>query len=126
MVFRIKGVGEVLMKKLTKEQAEFLIDKVDRIFLMENKEALFNDKVVKIINECTEKEFPEIFKSHLGCEPDTIRVYHNSSTENDCDCEIELYTTTKFTHFTNEQFKQFAAGCSKVVEWLEGQEKDFS
>ena len=47
------------MKKLTKEQSEFLIGKVDRIFLMENKEALFKDKVVKIINECTEQEFPE-------------------------------------------------------------------
>lgn len=42
------------MQKLTKDQAEYLIEKIDQQFLMDDQQAAFNDKIVKIINDCTE------------------------------------------------------------------------
>ena len=106
------------MKKLTKEQSEFLIDKVDRIFLMENKEALFNDKIVKIINECTEKEFP-VFRFEDECDCDSfVEVRLFCETDNLIGVELPQGYINLYPH----EFKQFTEGCNKIVKWQEGQE----
>ena len=100
--------------KLTKEQADWLIKE-------------FNDHdiksiniVEKIINQYTEKEFPEVV-IELGGGYE-ILIENNNETgiyfatfkdgvakQNTCDLSFK-------------QFKQFTEGCNKIVQWLKEQE----
>ena len=103
------------MKKLTKEQSEFLIGKVDRIFLMENKEALFKDKVVKIINECTEQEFPEYnFKPQDEFWSISLSLFEKGEMS---DNRVRILLIDEDERSINLYPKEFK--CNKIVECLE-------
>lgn len=112
------------MKKLTVEQSHWLLENLSRLkpqCRTDGESWVKEEKMVQIINQCTEKPFPELYISQMGCDADAIRIYSNKSTENSCECNIELYTITKFTHFTKDEFKQFTEGCNKIVSWLDEQ-----
>lgn len=120
------------MNKLTKEQAEWLIEKIKSQSYKQEHRFGHNDSEINtvieihdaqnILNQCTEKEFPTFKmcwkdKDYGRCEIN-VALYqgeiHMLSVDDDGD-RTALY-------FPYEQFKQFIQGGNKIVEWLD--EKD--
>ncbi len=107
------------MKFLTKEQAEWLIERLRRFNKLGNEikaDRNLPDNFVafahieRVINQCTEKEFPvliqktttESFSVQLSFEPEQIFFGHGAMS-----CNL-----------TFDQFKAFADGCNKIVGYL--------
>ncbi len=98
------------MQKLTKEQSEWLIKEVNNhtgynVNLCEK--ALNFSAIERLINQCTEKEFPEL----------EIESAIKISEGIKC-VAMETYGDIRLSY---EQFKQFTEGCNKIVEWLDEQ-----
>lgn len=113
------------MKKLTKKQADWLIERIQHDFGgwsgLPIEQCMPDLK--RCINQCTEKEFPEfngeaeedeicIVLSKYKTAPIRVAITIKTNPDNDNDC----------VYFKAHEFKQFTAGCNKVVEWLEEQE----
>jgi hypothetical protein len=100
------------MNKLSKEQAEQLIENIQKQLEAHYASPMIL-KMTDIINQCTKKEFPEL-KMNIRHEED-IRIYAEIDEERtifvmSCDSTI--------SEFTPEQFKQFTDGCIKICEHL--------
>lgn len=123
------------MKKLSKEQAEWLCKKFDEVSVECDfygpqviGSALHEATVKRIINQCTEKEFPDfefLFERKGELLPSSFIV---SLTPQDTlfICLGDDDGNFHHAHSSYNEFKQFTEGCNKIVEWIEEQEKDFS
>jgi hypothetical protein len=61
------------MQKLTKEQADWLIERFSKThWAQDMKGGLYQGDIRNIINECTEKKFPELHLSILDADNDPI------------------------------------------------------
>jgi hypothetical protein len=117
------------MQKLTKEQRDWLIEGMGRIFpsfannnvtaeillkgSLENGAAYMLNAMTKLIDQCTEKEFPAFEIYSLDKEL-LFRVYAHDE---------EFVRISNYEHWIGikfEEFKQFTEGCQKICEWLEG------
>lgn len=120
------------MQKLTAEQAEWLIQKIqNKQLVLRNLDGSMNTlayclDIKEIINQCTEKEFPNfemITNNYDDCYMGSIGVClfqrENSIDENKY-CLIK--TDRMEPLLTFEAFKQFTAGCNEICKWIEGQE----
>lgn len=100
----------MLMKKLSKEQADWLIERInnpDNYFVEHPQTACDTlNKIKEIINQYTEKEFPEYKAKHIN-----IFLDHND--------EVRINIEGQELEFTNKDFKAFAKGCNKIVEYLD-------
>lgn len=106
-------------KKLTKEQAYELMSRISGVFHSATEHPI-SLAIQKVIDECTEKEFPELLvRSHVEGEWtkvscwETVKRLHicnNSNRGNQISIEFDV-----------EQFKTFTEGCNKIVEWLDEQ-----
>lgn len=116
------------MNRLSKEQADWLIDLIKNKFhelAHKNREPypqeiVYLTEATKIINQCTEKEFP-MFNVDAGCEPPNVK--HLTIEKSFCDnCLIRLHNNEgePTYHFTKEQFLRFAEGVNKIVDWIKG------
>lgn len=106
------------MNKLTKEQAAWLIDKINReggvSYGMLTPPALqAYEDIMQIINQCTEQEFPEL---HI----DDVHI----TRPNDSFVYILIsypQGSRLGSHMSVEDFKDFAIGVTKIAEWLENE-----
>lgn len=112
------------MQSLTKEQAHWLIDllknNMDSCGEVEGNELYSGFKVaMDIINRCTEDEFPR-FEMRLG---NTDRE-HYLTIRKASEESLFLDSPLGSIHLRYVQFRQFAEGCNRIVEWLEGKENE--
>ncbi len=114
------------MNKLTKQQAEWLIEKIrneeDKYTMGCQKcnTRLSIPSVVHVINQCTEKEFPDIDMAWNRFGIDEALYIQQMGDE---PYNILLGSKNMSTYFNKEEFKTFTDGCNKIVDWLEEQEK---
>ncbi len=110
------------MEKLTKEQAEWIMQAMGKEFYSQGMyisgplETLDNN--LDIIRQCTEKEFPafsvdDIFVGVDERHSELIAIWFTTTPSSDA-----YWTLDK------EQFKAFAAGCNEIVGWIEAQENE--
>ena len=116
------------MQKLTKEQAQWLKERIKDLYF--NNYPVSNDAhnysldVKDIINQCTEKEFP---LSEIQFDPDS-KIYFEYEP---CDeqpgirMHLDVYggDESQFKFWFNE-FKDFAQGVNEIVKWIDEQEKE--
>jgi len=121
----LKNLAVRQMKKLTKEQAEWLIKSLElhmgRVYKPDsNSEVVGWKKTLEIINQCTEKEFPKIDMNVIH--PDFPGRQRISAQQAHFDKSICVCVDGLNCFLTSEQFKQFTTGCQRIVEWLQEQE----
>lgn len=74
--------------------------------------------IERVINECTEKEFPEFdmeTKGDCGNVVGTLHVYHDGGSvwiEEDVQGQLSLLP---------DEFECFTEACNKIVEWFKEQ-----
>lgn len=119
------------MQRLSKEQADWLIEKLrNQSFDLygihpnsrEASKGFSYDAVEKIINQCTEKEFPEInmkWRSDNGADSKEHWVYCHLLGGDRFNILLEA---TMSTYFNKELFEEFTDGCVAITKWLEEQE----
>lgn len=103
------------MQKLTKEQADWLINKVNTLA---NASSLNRYTIEAEIDKCTEKPFPDV-KIDLG---DNWAMKIRNADD-------EFFMETLYCGTTRAisvglgiiQFKQFTEGCNKIVEWIDNE-----
>ncbi len=108
--------------KLTREQADYLREEIDKLPITcpGGFADGFNDceiNVKKIINQCTEKEFPDFtmpthndFNNLTG--PLSISLYEKNRIK------IQEHSEGFFSLLHGE-FKAFTDGCVKICDWLD-------
>lgn len=119
------------MTKLSKEQSTILKARMQSILpsvlghnisieelakgILENGAAFITDSIYGVIEQCTEKDFPEL--DMRWKDKDDNEHWINLSLEED---EIELRCDHKqyYIYFGKEQFKQFTDGVNKIMEYL--------
>lgn len=123
-----------MINKLTKEQAAGLIAEIKEVAKIapDDVESVHDyligrgtmiRHIEKIINQCIEKEFPELemqvldgdyvsIEADTGCGRDECKTSKEMVIWIDAGSQASL-------HLSKEQFKQFTAGCNKIVEYLE-------
>lgn len=106
------------MKKLTKEQADWLTDAIylevyDHILYGHN--AAVADSIAEVIDKYTEKEFP--------CwAPNDGAIHFNYAPENKesfiklCSFDDDFMNWVKY--LTVQEFRQMMQGGNKILEWL--------
>ena len=107
---------ELKMKKLTKEQAECVLEAMKKqrneIYwkaLIGPNEMAFMEKA---ITQCTEKEFPAFKKWN-------IVINHHGVQKDICIEKVVDGKTEGWVLLTNNEFREFTQGCQKIVDWLE-------
>lgn len=116
-----------MSSKLTKEQAEWLLKRLETLPQSWDAGTWRNDDIIDLINRCIEKEFPnyrfhatynaieyELNISHERESPEMIFV---STKRGLCEGSESAYVG-----FNPDEFKQFTKGCNKIVEWIEAKE----
>ncbi len=108
-----------MKNKLTKEQAEYLIEKIKceaRALAMTDAQykelkchAFGIDDIETVINQCTERPFPAF---------NIEGIYINMDGSQD-HILLTFDDTHNYLHF--KSFKEFTANCNKIVKWLEEQ-----
>ncbi len=112
--------------KLNKQQAAFLIKNINQHATTENIKYsnFFYDDLIKIINQCTEKEFPESrtdLHLYTGDVPGCIILSNYGVEEGQRQIELRMKTSNKTDSWTTlfvEEFKQFATGVNAITAWL--------
>ena len=108
-----------MTNKLTKDQAVLMIEEFSKAHKSNDwNGGLFIGDTIKIINQCTEKEFPHI-NMHWNRFGIDEALYIQQL--GDFPYDILLETRNMSTYFNKEQFKQFTEGCNKIVEWINEQ-----
>jgi len=118
------------MKKLTTEQADWLIKIIDNLkyndagLVVNDYYALEVHKIKKLIKKCTEREFPKL---KLKSEDGDILIVLEASVFDDNFNAISFLFSNKHEGAANgllypEEFKQFTQGCVKICDWLQEQE----
>lgn len=110
------------MKKLTPEQAQWLIDEIQKLESRiafspaHNSPALCAPlcDIVQKINQCTEKEFPNF---EINDDGEIVKVEENLAHGTIC---IEI--PDGVIGLSVKKFKEFAAAVNKIVGWLDEQE----
>ena len=100
------------MKMLSKEQADWLIEHFENWKRLNM--SVDVDQIEKVIKECTEQPFP-VFT--IG----SFLMGRLSVAEcNDLNCPGVVVFIEGGDRFVmaNDDFKKFAAGCNKIVEWI--------
>ena len=112
------------MNKLTKQQAEWLIENIRSTFQLKQLDAGINltrlKHIEEVINQCTEKEFP---KFNGSADEDDIDIVHSKYDST----PIRIDVTSKSNpdsasgciYFLKEEFKKFTEGCLAIVKFLE-------
>ena len=109
---------------LTKDQADWLIKEVTSHFQDDAGLCVAISDVKKLINQCTEKEFPRFEMSWK----DRDDIENDVSIDiEECHSGDEIVMRLKssidaYPYFTAPSFMRFVDGCNKIVEWLEEQE----
>lgn len=109
------------MHKLTKVQAYELIEKIQSQqvkagHIGEECYAISSHYLREIINQCTEKEFPEF--DGTWSSPDGQGMLRLEISVNKR--YIYLKQNDKYQlSMQAKEFKEFTKGCNKIVEWLE-------
>lgn len=125
------------MKKLTAEQAQWLIERIQDAHNEEIKDyklqnnmnaPLFNlgnvmvGHIKKIINQCTEKEFPV----YQWVDPDDsdmfLNIKLNCPGDETSQPVINITTYTGYLNLFASEFKELTNGCVKICDWLREQE----
>ena len=110
------------MQKLTREQAEWLIQNIlkSRAEQLFGRNAYHEEVVLKVINQCTAKEFPyfNFAKVDIGSielngsihrpEHITIGMQYNNVTG--------IIACMDLSH---DEFKEFTAACQRICEWID-------
>lgn len=112
-----------MKQRLTKEQATHLINELYRmkgesagyLAVNDNYELRVKD-FEKIINQCTEKEFPKFLIRGSFDVMDSLEIALNSTVD---DSQIYINGEVVLNH---GDFKEFAKHVSEIVKWIEGQE----
>lgn len=103
--------------KLTREQAEWLQGMFDKETAGIRELAPYDIRV--ILHKCTEKEFPAL--NHPVTRADGAVCSHVKIEEATLSppWAINLHVSGEFVGMKADEFKQFALGVNKVVEWLD-------
>lgn len=114
------------MQKLTKEQAEWLIEKLScKSYKQETRyghnECEVNDIVEMLdiketINQCTEKEFPDL-RIDIS---DHSQIHLNRDTRNNA--QVSINVVNEYAYLNAHEFKLLTEGCVKICAWLKEQE----
>jgi hypothetical protein len=124
------------MKKLSKEQAQRLIEKFDQDFKQNDywQCSLPSQKkefIRKVINQCAEKEFLGFkIKTLDAHDDDMIEVTKDMGGDGISDKNIFIqienggWDNKAFAMLNHEEFRLFAEKCNKIVEWLNDQENE--
>ena len=116
-----------MMKKLTKEQARRLVEEFQSWFLYSGLRVTDNERIYKIISQCTENKFPflemNLYELH-EVEKGEMTPHLELSQPGDYSTPIELeYTDTRGKRFSFlipvRKFKTLAEGCQHIVSWLD-------
>lgn len=110
------------MKKLTKEQAEWLVEKIK----LEAHEQCFGsgnlnyaEMVEMVINKCTEKEFPT-FLLNKGVSEFSLAILEGEGNSTHVSISDPNWQKMQMT-LNYEEFKQFTEGCQRICEYLDEQ-----
>lgn len=101
------------VKKLTPEQADWLIETLN-YFGNDDLIHITKTNLQEIINQCTEKEFPEFVMSITAGDK-----YCLSFEQFDKDGIKICCNKAPWLRFSFDEFKKFADGCNRIVQWLE-------
>lgn len=109
------------MNKLTKEQAQGLIETMQK----QRNESYWNALIgpnefafmERALNQCTEQEFPSFNFKTLNSGNYEIRKPLGDPKSDD----IVLDVGDETAFFKPSQFKEFTQGCQKICEWLENE-----
>lgn len=114
------------MQKLTKEQAEWLIEtaRLHADSSTQRWEQVFSmDRLQAIIDKCTEKEFP----NYQFIDPDDcdffVNIVLHCSGDVSSEPTVRIGVCSGYLNLFASEFKKFTEGCNKIVEWLNEQEK---
>lgn len=111
------------MNKLSEEQAEWLIEEIDRLKFNHTQLAVNDNFEIPIkefkalINRCTEKEFPE-FLLNKGAAEYSLAVRQSGSNGVYISVSDPDWKSTQM-ELDCEEFKEFTGSCNKIVEWLD-------
>lgn len=107
------------MNKLSREQANYLKTMfVNRGIDYEGEEgAYYESSIEEIINECTEKEFPELEVTDR--DRDVLYVKKHSSDA----AVIVIEPSNGWVNLSYQQFKTFAKGVAVINQWIDEQER---
>ncbi|MCW1908604.1 MAG: hypothetical protein KIH63_004655 [Candidatus Saccharibacteria bacterium] len=123
------------MKKLTKEQAEYLLSIFGgaefgyaHFFGSKSAELCLNYKqAVNLIHEATEQEFPSFKLVTSGSSINVLNMCSEEGENHVCNeaIFIKIHNSTwnqkAYIIVNPEEFKEFTANCNKIVKWLEEQ-----
>ncbi len=107
------------MKKLSQEQAEWLIDElINKTNGLGRDFSVAKSEIKEIINQCTEKEFPDITIDTSKGGVFTVKKEENNIifTMKPPDYCMEL--TSYYIKLPVDTFKRFTERCNKIVEYL--------
>ncbi len=112
-----------MMQKLTKEQAEYLFGTMILAF-QSNMDLIEMDSFAatqvikvfeKILNQCTEKQFPTLsIRGSRGL----VNIYR---PQDGCVC---IQGSSMGEVLTAAAFKEFTEGCQRILEWINEQENN--
>lgn len=114
------------MQKLSKEQADWLIESMKKQRTDTYWNALIGPNefqfMENIINQCTEKEFPAYrFQDKDACSSFIdLSLFCPGGSSSKPLIGIRLFEG--YLNLYAEEFKDFTLGCQKIVEWIEEQE----
>ena len=104
------------MRLLDKEQAEWLIEKLNTNYFKSTDDGTAA-AIRDIINQCTEKEFPSYFWADKDDDDACIELSLFCETGN----MIKVKIFESNLNLYPKQFEAFTEGCNKIVEWLQEQ-----
>lgn len=108
------------MQKLTSEQAQWLLQKMQA----KQKDVFWNALIGpnefnfmhQLVSECMEKEFPELRIADI--DGDVIKIFY----EEHGGALITIRMQGSKVFLTSKQFLLFTEGCNKIAEWLKEKE----
>lgn len=118
------------MKKLSKEQAQWLIKRFDDAFGINDSELIgihakqVRDGAKQIINQCTEKEFPEQWIHYDNGDTKFCFTHDESDHPEDPPYVImdaDYCGNDEQFKFTYDEFKQFYIACNNIMCWIQEQ-----
>lgn len=121
------------MKKLTKEQAGWLIEKAIRAKIRINDYQRMHlelpddiaslDSIIHSIRECTEKKFP--YLNMVVSDQGSIELngsVHRGGHISICTSFKNVKDAMACIDLNDHEFRLFTEGCQKICEWLEEKE----
>ena len=107
------------MNKISKDQADWLIKEVTSHFQDDAGLCVAISDVKKLINQCTEKEFPTV-ELYNADKVQLLRIYRHK--EDIIRISKSLSSEVVWLDLNFDEFEQFTQGCVKICDWLQEQE----